>query len=269
MRIFAQPMPKAKQHTKRISDSDILAIYEAVLPLMYDNPKGIDLPDKINKCLLKFVWYDFIHYMMDAPAAAGKEERLGITFEDWASLSTRENEPTMALVPGQPFREIARQNYERAIEFRRIHFPNEGEFDYYRITSQKHPKIVIGFFRAKDKSNAFSEADLHTFQQLKPHILRLFRTVLTNISHSRAFQYFDSFAAIGSRIANEHKLSDAEVKLLPDILFGYTNEEMVERHFISLATVKSHVKHILKKTGTKNRIDFIGKFFTSPERVKL
>ncbi len=258
--------PKATPHSKRISDREILTMYQAVMPLLYDNPKGIDLADKINKCLLKFVWYDFIHYMMEDPK--GDRERLGATFERWGRFSSAEKNPKVELHPELDFAKAARQNYERAIELERADY-SEGDFDYHRIVSQKHPKIVVGFFRVVNKSKAFSKNDLRTFKELKPHILLLFRTVLTHIYHSQAFQYFDSFAAIGSRLANERKLSDAEVKLLPDILFGYTNEEIAARHFISLATVKSHIKHILKKTGTKNRIDFIGKFFTSPERVQL
>jgi|GEM_PF-3887333 len=261
-------MPKASKHAKQITDSDILAMYEAVLPLLYDNPKEIDFIDKINECLLKFVWYDFLHFVMEDPSGEN-DGRLGITYENWASLSPREEEHKMALRPEQSFGEFARRNYEQAIDFRRAKSPDDGEYDYHRIASQKHPKIVVGFFRVRNKGNAFSKADLRAFQELKPHILQLFRTVLTHIYHSQAFQYFESFAAIGSRLANEHKLSEAEVKLLPDILFGYTNEDIASRHFISLATVKSHIKHILKKTGTKNRIDFITKFFTSPEHVQL
>ncbi|HEY3876156.1 MAG TPA: helix-turn-helix transcriptional regulator [Candidatus Kapabacteria bacterium] len=258
---------KKNSRTKPISAEDILAMYEAVLPLLYGNPKGIDPADKINNCLLKFVWYDFIHYIMEDPN--GDHERLGASFVLWERFSSAEKDPKVELLPDHDFATAARQNYERAIELERVNYPDDGDFDYHRIMSQKNPKIVVGFFRVVNKSKAFSKKDLQTFKQLKPHILLLFRTVFTHIYHSQAFQYFDRFAAIGSRLASEYKLSDTEVKLLPDILFGYTNEEIAVRHFISLATVKSHIKHILKKTGTKNRIDFIGRFFTSPEHVQL
>ena len=242
-------------------------MYEEVLPLLYDNPKGIDLVGKINKCLLKFMWYDFLHYMMEDPA--GEQRQLGITYENWSTLSPSEEEQKMALGSGQSFPEVARHNYKQAIEFRRESNPDDDTYDYRKIVSQKHPKIIVGFFRVVNKSNPFSKKDLQILKELEPHILLLFRTVLTHIYHSQAFQYFVSFAKIGSHLAREHKLSDTEVKLLPDILFGYTNKEIAARHFISLATVKSHIKHILKKTGTKNRIDFITRFFTSPELLQL
>jgi DNA-binding CsgD family transcriptional regulator len=150
-------------------------------------------------------------------------------------------------------------------------FPEISQFHYMRVESKTHPRVVIGFFRDQDvrSGNAFTRIEKKILDQLTPHVIPLFRAVLNQVYLSRSFQYFSAFAQLGSKLANDYNLSDSEVKLVPDILFGYSSEEIAERQFVSLATVKTHIGHILKKTGTKSRLEFIGKFFTSPEHVQL
>jgi DNA-binding CsgD family transcriptional regulator len=269
--------PKAIPRSTRISDSEILAMYEAIMPLLYDNPKGLRLTNQINKQLIKFVWYDFLHFMMEDSSPNRSHVKFEAQLQTWGRLSAGSESPELNVLPALSsdinarFNEHVEQSYLQAVQLAAVKYPTDGPYHYHRIVSRKYPRIAVGFFRMapNNKATRFTPQDLRLFQHLRPHILRLFRVALNQTYQSQAFQYFDSFASIGSRLALEHKLSDTEVKLLPDILFGYTNEEIAARHFVSLATVKSHIKHILKKTGTKNRIDFISKFFTSPEHVQL
>lgn len=47
-------------------------------------------------------------------------------------------------------------------------------------------------------------------------------------------------------------LSKREIEVLNLMIDGLTNKEIANRLFISLETVKSHRKHILEKTGSRN-----------------
>ena len=268
-------MPK-KKHTRLnpISAEEILAMYEAILPLLYDNPEGLDIAYQINKQVLALIPFNFLHYAMEGESLP---KRFETHIETWSGFGNSEQAPGISVVPAkgteldEAFEETVKHNFRQVIDRRIAADPASKEFYYHKIESRSFPKIAVGFFRVKNVlgDNGFSSEEIQRFDQLAPHILRLFRVVLTQVEHRESFKYFDSFAKIGSRISEEQGLSEAETKLLPDILFGYSSEEIAERNFISLATVKTHVNHILKKTGTKNRLDFIGKFFTSPEHVQL
>jgi DNA-binding CsgD family transcriptional regulator len=268
---------KKSERTKTISDSEILGIYEAIIPLLSNNPEELNIAYQINKQLLTFIQYDFDHYMMDAPTPGNLHGPLDMTFEKWENFGPESDAHFVSIYPSnyeildEDFEESVERNYRSALARQKIKFPEIPECDYFRIESKTHPRIVIGFFRRKDstKNNDFTSEEKNVFDQLTPHIVALYRAVLNQVYLSQGFQYFSAFTQLGSKLANDYSLSDTEVKLIPEILFGRTNEEIAERHFISVSTVKSHFNHILKKTGTKNRIDFLAKFFTSPEHVSL
>lgn len=45
---------------------------------------------------------------------------------------------------------------------------------------------------------------------------------------------------------------------------GLTNRQIAERLVISPDTVKTHVKHLLRKLGAANRTEAIGRYITRP-----
>jgi DNA-binding CsgD family transcriptional regulator len=55
-----------------------------------------------------------------------------------------------------------------------------------------------------------------------------------------------------------HVLSRRELEVLDLAADGWTNARIAERLFISEATVKSHVGHILRKLGVTNRVEAVG-----------
>ena len=55
--------------------------------------------------------------------------------------------------------------------------------------------------------------------------------------------------------AGKLDVSERELAVLRELTRNNTNEEIAERLHISLNTVKTHIQHILEKTGYKNRID--------------
>jgi DNA-binding CsgD family transcriptional regulator len=265
---------RAKDISIRITDAKILSMTEEIIQLTFDNPDGLDLADQINKRLLSFVQYDFYHYVMDVSSPEPLESRLDFLFEKWERLGAEDEETSVLMPPSKEdwtFEQTVDNQYRGTVERMRKKHPNQQAYYYYRITSSAEPKIVLGFFRRKGPKNRqeFSSEERAALDYLAPHIFLLYRLVLKHVHVSEAFQYFSSFSRLGSKLANDHNLSSAEVKLIPDILFGQTNEQIAERYFISVTTVKSHIKHILRKTGTKNRIDLISKFFTSPEHIRL
>ena len=50
-------------------------------------------------------------------------------------------------------------------------------------------------------------------------------------------------------------LTDREQEVLRELTRNYTNEEIALRLHISVNTVRSHIQHMLEKTGYKNRIE--------------
>ena len=49
-------------------------------------------------------------------------------------------------------------------------------------------------------------------------------------------------------------LTPRELDVLKLMALGYSNTEIAECEFVSMATVKTHVRHILTKTGSRDRV---------------
>jgi DNA-binding CsgD family transcriptional regulator len=56
---------------------------------------------------------------------------------------------------------------------------------------------------------------------------------------------------------NTSKLTIREIEIVGLIMQGLTNKEISEKLFISYETAKSHRKHILEKTGSKNTASLV------------
>ena len=54
------------------------------------------------------------------------------------------------------------------------------------------------------------------------------------------------------------KLTERELQIIDLIAHGFTNKEIAQMLYISLETVKSHRKHLLLKTSSKNTAMLIG-----------
>ncbi|MBQ7445700.1 MAG: response regulator transcription factor [Clostridia bacterium] len=57
--------------------------------------------------------------------------------------------------------------------------------------------------------------------------------------------------------ATNHEFTDRELDVLKELTTGDTNAEIAERLFISVATVKSHIQHLMEKTGFKTRTELV------------
>lgn len=57
--------------------------------------------------------------------------------------------------------------------------------------------------------------------------------------------------------ATNHDFTDRELDVLKELTSGDTNAEIAERLCISVATVKSHIQHLMEKTGFKTRTELV------------
>lgn len=57
--------------------------------------------------------------------------------------------------------------------------------------------------------------------------------------------------------ATNHEFTERELDVLKELTTGDTNAEIAERLFISVATVKSHIQHLMEKTGFKTRTELV------------
>ena len=57
--------------------------------------------------------------------------------------------------------------------------------------------------------------------------------------------------------ATNHQFTERELDILKELTTGDTNAEIAGRLFISVATVKSHVQHLLEKTGFRTRTELV------------
>lgn len=57
--------------------------------------------------------------------------------------------------------------------------------------------------------------------------------------------------------ATNHEFTERELEILKELTTGDTNAEIARRLFVSVATVKSHILHLMEKTGFKTRTELV------------
>ena len=57
--------------------------------------------------------------------------------------------------------------------------------------------------------------------------------------------------------SNNHEFTERELDVLKELTTGDTNAEIAQRLHISVATVKSHIQHLMEKTGFKTRTELV------------
>lgn len=57
--------------------------------------------------------------------------------------------------------------------------------------------------------------------------------------------------------ATNHDFTERELDVLKELTTGDTNAEIADRLCISVATVKSHIQHLMEKTGFKTRTELV------------
>jgi len=57
--------------------------------------------------------------------------------------------------------------------------------------------------------------------------------------------------------STNHEFTERELDILKELTTGDTNAEIAGRLHISVATVKSHIQHLMEKTGFKTRTELV------------
>ena len=57
--------------------------------------------------------------------------------------------------------------------------------------------------------------------------------------------------------ATNHEFTEREMDVLKELTTGDTNAEIARRLHVSVATVKSHIQHLMEKTGFKTRTELV------------
>ena len=55
--------------------------------------------------------------------------------------------------------------------------------------------------------------------------------------------------------ANSSDFTSAELKVLRELTTGATDQEIADKFSLSVATVRTHIRHMLAKTGYRNRVE--------------
>jgi DNA-binding NarL/FixJ family response regulator len=118
--------------------------------------------------------------------------------------------------------------------------------DKYRI-----PFIFITSFSDKDTLNTVKElfpSGYLTKPFKKNDIIALLQMIDYKLSNSSEFRSHYQI----NELATE-PLTSKEYEILLDVANGLSNEDLCQKHFISLNTVKTHLKKIFSKLDVKNR----------------
>lgn len=107
---------------------------------------------------------------------------------------------------------------------------------------------------------------IHTLDLNNPVSISLdfiYLTLWSFTSLTVVLQYLARLGTIPSRdeagttFISRYGLTPRETEVLNLILLGLTNKQIGESLFISFTTARTHVSHILEKTGAKNRVELV------------
>ena len=83
--------------------------------------------------------------------------------------------------------------------------------------------------------------------------------ILDIMEHTMAGEhiYPDETPLVHIGNATNHEFTEREMDVLKELITGDTNAEIAERLCVSVATVKSHIQHMMEKTGFKTRTELV------------
>ena len=83
--------------------------------------------------------------------------------------------------------------------------------------------------------------------------------ILDIMEHTREGEhiYPDETPLVHIGNATNHEFTEREMDVLKELITGDTNAEIAERLCVSVATVKSHIQHMMEKTGFKTRTELV------------
>jgi hypothetical protein len=206
-----------------LSSDAVLAFYEKSLSFLPEAPEKC--ASSINKELCKYVWYDFYLHLLEPDI---ETSRIETHFNTWERQNGTSSKPTVTITENLTFNQKIKQQSDMIIAAVQAARPNKPKVyhTYKMVSNTTTPKVALLLFRSRDekKDNSFSKTDIRMLEYFSPHLFLLYRTLNKCVLNTQEFQYFNSFGNICSKIARTFKLTPSEIRLLPDLITGDSNE---------------------------------------------
>jgi DNA-binding CsgD family transcriptional regulator len=101
---------------------------------------------------------------------------------------------------------------------------------------------ALNLYRTSEKKD-FDERDIYILEQLQPHLIN-------KLSQSKETVYEED---IRKRLITKYNLTDREMEIIDLVYTGLRNDDIGEKLYISINTVKKHMNNIFNKIGVKSR----------------
>lgn len=143
--------------------------------------------------------------------------------------------------------------------------PPPDDLEYY-------PPIVYDYFygeggylgtirlmRAREQS-PISDRTLDAMESMRPFLIFALSDLVAR--HNCAKPISDLFHDVLRHIAWETKLTSRELQVLTLHMFGEKYADIAQRLYISIDTVKKHVKKVHRKTGARSATELFARYFS-------
>jgi DNA-binding CsgD family transcriptional regulator len=61
-------------------------------------------------------------------------------------------------------------------------------------------------------------------------------------------------------LLEKYRITEREKDIILIVSKGFSNKELCDKLFISMASVKTHIRNIYEKTGARNRVELLNLF---------
>lgn len=143
--------------------------------------------------------------------------------------------------------------------------PGEDGISFLRRARQLRPSlpvVVLSTYDTQDYVSGALESGASgyvlkdsTFEQLREAIDTALSGRGTYLSPVVAQRLWNRSQRVHSALANE--LSERELEVLAELASGHRNEQIAQKLFVSVKTVKSHLGSIFRKLGVTNRTEAV------------
>jgi len=150
-----------------------------------------------------------------------------------------------------------------------LKMPGIGGIETVRLIKQNHPQVKVILLTNYDDEEYVieaikAEADGYVLKNVKRgDLVRIIRLVLEGHSYidpsvtNKVFRHLKH--SVSDKPYSRTILSHRELQILECVVDGKSNQEIAETVYLSLDTVKSHLKKIYQKLGVSKRTQAINK----------
>ncbi len=147
-------------------------------------------------------------------------------------------------------------------DFNRLGYPlgdyhPPASYDYYYT---EHAYLGTVFLLRDRKKKTISRRTLDAMRNLEPFLIFALSDLVARYTYIRPIDR--AFQKALRELAHETKLTKRELQVLTLHLFGRRYDEIARKLYISIDTVKKHVKKIHRKTGSRSSTELFARYFT-------